>query len=120
MNVHGYASWLEPGHLGGNAGPMRVKRMSPHSTSLKYVKPHSTSLKYVKPHKPTTVRASTISNAREYIRTKMMKINAIFKNPQRNFIVTVSNHKPQSRSQSHTSRNGNRNGNRTRKTRASI
>jgi hypothetical protein len=92
ININHPTPLLAPGHLGGNANHSVnrnivnkniVKKMSLPSRSLKYIKP-------MQVPKPTTIRASTISNAREYIRTKMNKIKTIYEDPNKNMIVTCS------------------------------
>ena len=93
-----YPSKLPPGHFGGNGKhnhlmrPTRHKRMS-LSTSLNHLKSQP------------TIRASTISNAREYIRTKLKKIKTIFENPNKNLIIMFSPQKAGSRSHSQSRNN---------------
>jgi hypothetical protein len=112
-----------PGHMGGKVAStshvktnLQVKRVSPLSKSSR----SSGAIL----SRTRTIRASTISNAREYIRTKLKKLKTVFENPTKNVIVTISTQKSRTRShtrshsQSRTSSNNKHN--RTVKSRASI
>lgn len=86
-----------PGHMGGKVASSRrvqtnlqVKRISPISKSLRSPGAMSS--------KTRAIRASTISNAREYIRTKLKKLKTVFENPAKNVMVTISTQKSRTRS----------------------
>lgn len=96
-----YPSDLPPGHFGGNGKHNHLMRPTRHRDIVKRMS-LSTSLNLKS--KPT-IRASTISNAREYIRTKLKKIKTIFENPNKNLIIMFSPQKAGSRSHSQSRNN---------------
>ena len=100
-----YPSGLPPGHFGGNGKHNHLMRPTRHRDLVKRMS-LSTSLNHLKSQPTTTtIRASTISNAREYIRTKLKKIKTIFENPNKNLIIMGSPQKAGSRSHSQSRNN---------------